>query len=85
MFVSSQVWDTVVPILFTSFPLIGALLLLESASQRRKLEKEEYMAAFLIFGGFLLFVAWKGYYVVAIGGAIVFIGVFIHSLMRKHN
>ena len=83
MFGSCQVLNTLVPILFTSLPLIGALLLLQSESRRRKLRKEENIAACLIFGGFLLFIAWEGYYVGAIVGAVGFLVVFIYSRIRK--
>jgi len=85
MFGSCQVLNTLVPILFTSLPLIGTLLLLHSQSRRRKLEKDENIAACLIFLGFLLFITWEGYYVAAIVGAVGFIGVFIYSRIRKRH
>jgi len=85
MFGNCQVLNTLVPILFTSLPLIGALLLIQSESQRRKLRKEENIAACLIFGGFLLFIAWEGYYVGAIVGMVGFIVVFIAWRIHKRH
>ena len=82
MFGFSQALDTLMPVFITFLPTIGALLLVRSQSQRRKLDRPEIAACYCIFLGFLLFISWKVYWVPAAvaGGGVI--GLSIYSLMR---
>ena len=79
----SQVLNTLMPVLIVFFPTIGGLLLVRSESQRRKLYKEEIIACYCIFLGFLLFIGWEGYWLAAAvaGGFVVVISIY--ALIRK--
>lgn len=80
---NSQELNTLVQVLFTSMPIIGALLLLYRESLRRKLDNVESVAAGLMFVGFLLFIGWMGYWIATIVGGVGFIGVIVSSRIGK--
>ena len=83
MFGSSQVLNTLMPVLITFLPTIGALLLVRSQSQRRKLYIQEIVACYCIFLGFLLFISWEGYWLpAAVAGGFVVV-ISIYALIRK--
>ena len=83
MFGDSEVLNTLMPILITFLPTIGALLLVRSQSQRRKLYKQEIIACYCIFVGFLLFISWEGHWLpAAVAGGFVVV-ISIYALIRK--
>lgn len=83
MFESSQVLNTLMPVITAFLPAIGAVLLVRSQSQRRKPETTEIIACFCILVGFLLFITLEGYWLAAAvaGGFVAVIGIW--SLIRR--
>lgn len=80
---NSQVLSTLMTVFIAFLPTIGGLLLVHSESQRRKLSKEEIIASYCIFLGFLLFIGWEGNWLaVAVSGGFVVV-VSIYALIRK--
>ena len=80
----SQAWNTLITVTIASLPAIGALLLVRSQSQKRKLDAQEIIGIYLIFWGFLLFAYREvglGYPILIVG--LIFTAISIH-LIRKH-
>jgi len=76
--------STVVPIVFTALPILGGLLLLHAQSIRRRLSGEENVGACLMFGGFIVFVFWEGYWIEGVVGVLgVIIVLLLGWLGRK--
>jgi uncharacterized membrane protein (DUF485 family) len=55
----SQEWVASITVFITALPAVGALLLVRSQAQKRRLDTQEIVAIFLIFWGYLLFASFE--------------------------